>query len=70
VDAFLDYAYEELVRLRGDYRDLARLSEENFALRQQLTALSEQPAAQPTAGYAGRHHYAGTSDRGRSAQHR
>ncbi len=44
VDAFLDYAYEELVRLRVDYRDLVRLSEENFALRRQLSELGEQTA--------------------------
>jgi len=68
VDAFLDYAYAELVRLRVDDRDLARLSEENYALRAQLAALGER-ATLPTEGEAGRHHYAGASDRGRSAQH-
>ena len=65
VDAFLDYAYAELVRLRVDYRDLARLSEENFALREQLAALGAQPPTVDT----GRHRYPDPSDRTSSAQH-
>ena len=65
VDAFLDYAHAELVRLRVDYRDLARLSEENFALREQLAALGAQPATVDS----GRHRYADTSDRISPAQH-
>lgn len=65
VDAFLDYAYAELVRLRVDYRDLERLSDENVALREQLGELS----APPTTVDAGRHNYADPSDRSDSAQH-
>ncbi len=72
VDAFLDYVCAELTRLQVDYRDLARLSEENVRLRQQLAELTGQRDAgdaQPAEESIGRHHYAEASDRSRSARH-
>lgn len=67
VDAFLDYVCAELVRLQVDYRDLARLSEENLALRQRVAELAGG-TERANGGDAGRQHYARSSDRP-SAEH-
>lgn len=70
VDAFLDHVTAELTRMRVDYRALARLSEENHELRQQLAEravprtvdLRGHDGQRPTRERPGLLHYAGSSD--------